>query len=283
MGGDGVNPILPQDRAGPDLRRCRPLLGTLVEIAADRIEHIEAGFTAIATVHSLMTVHAPDSELSVLNRRGLDGPVPVHAWTAAVLERALFWAEASEGAFDPTVGGRLAAAGVIPRHEGHPPPDARANWRDVVLAGAVAWLRRPLLLDLGGIAKGFAVDQAAAAMTAAGAVRGLVNAGGDLRAFGDQSWLVALVDPRTRQPSRALRIRDAAVATSGVLPRRRGAPHLPRRARRWSSATVIAPVGMDADALTKVVLAGGRRAKACLEVAEAAAIRHGACGWEAVA
>jgi hypothetical protein len=80
-----------------------------------------------------------------------------------------------------------------------------------------------------------------------------------------------------------MRLRDAAVATSAVLPGSRGSRHLPRRARAWSSATVIAPSAMDADALAKVVLAGGRRVRPCLRVGEAQAFRLAASGWEAVA
>ena len=78
----------PKD-APPAIRRCRPLLGTLVEITGDRIEHLEAGFAAIERVHGLMSAHLPDSELSRLNRDGARAPVPLSAWTAAVLARAL--------------------------------------------------------------------------------------------------------------------------------------------------------------------------------------------------
>ncbi len=265
-------------------RRCRPLLGTFVEIAADRLEFIEAGFEAIATVHTLMSAHQPGSDLSRLNRCGLDGPVPLHPWTAAVLRRALHWSDASDGAFDPTLGGGMQTAGLIPRHPGQPEPDPQASWRDVALDGDRARLRRACVVDLGGIAKGFAVDRAVWAMTAAGASRGLVNAGGDLFGFGDMNWTVTAASPRSRRPTARLRVRDAAVATSALLPGRRGGAHLPRRGRSWSGATVVAASAMDADALTKVVLAGGPQVSACLRSARARAFRFNRSGeWERVA
>jgi thiamine biosynthesis lipoprotein len=265
-------------------RRCRPWLGAFVEIAADRLDAVEAGFAAIETVHRLMTVHQADSDLSRLSLHGLDGPVPLHDWTALVLARALFWAEASDGDFDPTIGGRMQGAGLIPRHPGQPPPDPRANWRDVSLQGGRARLRRACVLDLGGIAKGFAVDVAAAAMIAAGARRGLINAGGDLRAFGEETWTIVLPEPRSRRPAAVLQISQAAVATSALLPGGRGARRLPRRRRAWASATVAAPCAMDADALTKVTLAGGPRVRACLGAVGAEAYRlDRAGGWERLA
>src|SRR4051812_15816598 len=86
-------PLLPPRRSGtPKLlqRRCRPRLGAFVEIAADSLAAIEAGFAAIDTVHRLMSRQDPHSELSRLNRTGTQGWVRLHDWTAEVLERALF-------------------------------------------------------------------------------------------------------------------------------------------------------------------------------------------------
>ena len=267
----------------PPIRRCRPLLGAYVEIAGDRLEHVEAGFAAIETVHRLMTVHQLDSDLSRLNLCGMDGRVLLHPWTADVLGRALYWAEASAGAFDPTLGALMQVSGLIPRHPGQPAPDAAASWRDVAFDGQGAWLRRACVLDFGGIAKGFAVDQATKAMAAAGAAQGLVNAGGDMRGFGEAEWIIDVPAPRTRRPAARLRVRDAAVATSAVHGGRRGGRHLPWRGRAWASATVVAPSAMDADALTKVVLAGGARVDACLRAADAQAFRvtRGG-GWESL-
>ena len=156
------------------LQRARPWLGTIVEVrvaAADGAREaaaLESAFDAVARVHAALSFHSPHSELSRLNRDAARGEVAVGADTAAVLTLALELAAASAGAFDPCVGGALVAAGVLPAPAGAPTPDAAADWRDVVLDGDRVHFRRPLWLDLGGIAKGHAVDVALAAALAAG-------------------------------------------------------------------------------------------------------------------
>lgn len=268
---------------GAPVVRCRPLLGTFVEVAAERHAHAEAAFEAIATVQGLMSVHDPASELSQLNRQGCGASVRLHPWTAAVLSRALHWAEASDGAFDPTIGGRLLRRGLLPRHPDQPLPDPRATWRDVWLVGREAGLRRDCVLDFGGIAKGFAVDRGAEAMAAAGAEQGVVNAGGDLRLVGQSDWTVLVPEPRTRAAAAWLKLDTGAVATSALRPGG-GAPHLPARRRTLVSATVAAPTAMDADALTKVVLAQAATTEACLRQVGARALAATASGeWRALA
>jgi thiamine biosynthesis lipoprotein len=252
-------------------------------VAAERPAHAEVAFGSVAIVQALMSVHDPASELSRLNRQGCGGSIRLHPWTARVLERALHWAEASDGAFDPTIGGRLLRRGLLPRHPGQPIPDPRATWRDVWLVGREAGLRRDCLVDLGGIAKGFAVDCAAHAMEAAGAERGIVNAGGDLKFVGRADWTVLIPEPRTRAAAARLRLSAGAVATSALRPGGL-ASHLPGRRRRIASVTVIAPSAIDADALTKVVLAGSGRVEACLREAGARAVAATVSGeWRELA
>ena len=127
----------------------------------------------------------------------------------------------------------------------------------------------PLALDLGGIAKGHAVDRAVAALRAGGARAGRVNAGGDLRVFGTPDWLplrLRLHDTPTvnaapaRDPRR--RGRDLADAYRG----RMAALLDPRRGRLRAypgSVTVVAPTCALADALTKVVALTTVRVRAC--------------------
>src|SRR5204862_7872477 len=134
-------------------------------------------------------------------------------------------------------------------------------------------LDKPARLDLGGIAKGYAVDLAIAALKQAGATSGLINAGGDLRAFGDAAWPVTVVDPATRQGLVQVELRRAALATSAGL---RGGTalsfeHLAKAAPRWTSVTVRAPDACDADALTKIVWALGHCAAGLVSEAGAAA------------
>lgn len=234
-------------------RRCRPLLGTFVEVTSDRMDAIDAAFAAIGRVHRLMSAHEPDSDVSRINRRAHIDPVEVHALTALVIERALFWSRASSGAFDVVRAGKSAVAGGrIPRHADQPPPEA-AHWTWIEIGGRSVRLLKPGCIDLGGIAKGFAVDQAVAAMRRTGASRGLVNAGGDLSGFGEAPWTVAVVEPLARRAVVELGLRDAAIATSAIIDG--SSAHL-RRGGRWISTTVRAANACDADALTKIVWAG---------------------------
>jgi len=236
------------------------LLGTFVEIEAEDPQAIELGFAAVERVHQLMSAHLADSELSQINRFAYLRPVPVSAWTQTVLARALHWSRLSGGSFDCVRAGAAAlSSGRLPRHQDQPVPSAR-GWQVVHIADQTVRLDEPACLDLGGIAKGFAVDMAIEAMQAAGASRGLVNAGGDLRGFGPDQWPVTVVDPRTRQPLVGVELTDAALATSAGLPAASGRlsfDHLPGARDRWISVTVQAPTAMDADALTKIVWAGG--------------------------
>ena len=234
-----------------EITRCQPWLGTFVEVTGTDDKATAAAFDAVEQVHSLMNRHDPHSELSEINRRAHFGPVLVHPWTAAVLLRALHWARASDGVFDPMTGS--------------------ASWRDVELAGRSVRLARQATLDLGGIAKGFAVDRAVAAMQAAGATQGLVNAGGDMRGFGPRIWSIFVVDPATRLPAIEIPLDNMALATSGVLPDGRDG-HLPRRARGVVSASVLARCACDADALAKIAIAGGTATRACLKEGAARAL-----------
>ncbi len=246
-------------------RRARPLLGTLVEIAADRVEAIDAAFAAMARVQALMSYHDPASELSQLNRAAATCEVRVAVWTAEVLRLALQVAAESGGVFDPTVAPRLRALGFLPATPGAPRADRCATWCDVELDGDRVRFRRPLRLDLGGIAKGFAVDRAVETLQAAGVASGVVNAGGDLRVFGPEVQRVHLRDPAIPvEFPQTVEVRDAALATSaGYFSRkqRRGAPVcalLDGRTRAPGdvtiSASVVAPTAALADALTKVAL-----------------------------
>ena len=225
-----------------------------------------AAFAAVEEVQRLMSYHDPLSEVSRLNREADRPPVAVSTWTAQVLVLAQRLARESDGAFDITVAPQLAAMGFLPRTPANRRGERLASWRDLVLLpGNRVFFKRPLHLDLGGIAKGFAVDRAVDALLAAGAVNGCVNAGGDLRVFGDAPQTIHLRHPA--QPAamvRALTLRDAAVATSsGYFSRKQwrgstvcalldGRTRQPAAVRH--SASVIAPTAALADALTKIVL-----------------------------
>lgn len=271
------------------MRRARPWLGTIVDI---RIEHadgaraeraIEAAFAEIATVHRLMSFHADDSDLARLRRARVGERVRVNARTHEVLACGLRVAALSQGAFDPTVAAAQVAHGALPRPVAACVPAPDATWRDIeLLEGERVHLRRPLWLDLGGIAKGYAVDRAIQVLCAHGATRACVNAGGDLRVCGAGAERIELrsADDKTVP---ALQLSDGALATSSTT----GLQHLHGASREplaaGATVSVAASSCVVADALTKVVLAAGASACAALRAFEAQAWRHDVqSGWRAL-
>jgi len=250
------------------MRRCRPILGTFVEVTAPDEDSIEVAFDVINSIHGLMSAHDAQSDIGRINRIACAEPVRVDRRTAAVIRRALHWSKLSGGAFDIMRAGRLAIeSGEIPRRSDQNTADAGADWRDIVLGSDQVCLQRPGAIDVGGIAKGFAVDQAIIAMQRNGADWGLVNAGGDLRGFGDREWDVTVTHPSNRTPSVEIPIRNRAIATTAGRRRGEGSldfGHLPDRSSNWVSVTVEADNAADADALTKVVMADASSAGPCL-------------------
>ncbi len=273
----------------PELRRCRPLLGTFVEITARGAASgvlatgVDAAFAALVRVQSLLSYHEPSSELSRLNREAARGPVRVDDWTFRVLALAQRIHSASDGCFDPVVAPLLERAGYLPRPAGAPRVSSHARFSDVILSSDNrVRFARPLRLDLGGIAKGFAVDRAIDALRSAGVIAAIVNAGGDLRAFGDSAWPMVVRDPVSPGRLHALAtLREGALATSAVyFSRRRTKAHGwtsaivdPRSRRPWlarASVTVRASDAATADALTKVLaLHGPVRTRTLLETFDA--------------
>jgi thiamine biosynthesis lipoprotein len=247
-------------------------MGTLVHIGARggagcAVEQaIDAAFDAIEQTECLMSFHSATSELSRLNRSAHLQPQPVHAWTYAVLRRALRIAELSGGLFDVTVAPVLMRAGLLPRSD-LTLPSVRASWRNLrLLPGLCVAYERAMLIDLGGIAKGFAVDRAIHVLRQHRCISGTVNAGGDLRRFGPD---YAAVHVGLREGAAPLaELRCGAIATSAsraASPQRLAQPLGrivdPRNAQwcRWEGGvSVAAPTCVVADALTKVAALGGR-------------------------
>jgi FAD:protein FMN transferase len=253
------------------VRRARPLLGTVVSIGvADRRPAprlhaaIDVAFACIERIHQLMSLHLADSELRRLNRDAARSAQRVDPHTYAVFETALRIAALSEGAFDPCIAPRLEEWGLLPRDESR--CDPAANWRAIeLLPGERIRYARPVRVDLGGIAKGYAVDLAVQSLQANGFKHIVVNAGGDLRVAGADTHCVHLRSPS--EPSRsehALALCNTALATSANYFSRRtnstasvsalvnprdGTPYLGPR-----SVSVRAAHCSSADALTKVVL-----------------------------
>jgi len=252
--------------------RARVALGTLVEVALPRGEasdaRFAAAFAAVDHVHARMSPALADSDLARIARESHRHAVQVDPQTYAVLDLALAIA-AMSAVFDVTV------------------PPGVGNMRGIVLEndGAVR-TAAPTAIDLGGIAKGYAVDRAIDALCAVGARAGVVNAGGDLRVFGDALWhRVRLRDPA--RPSAAMpfcELREHAIATSAdyftaaIVDPRHG-----RRGASRRSVSVVAPTCAVADALTKVVTLAPAQAPAVLAHFSAQAIVIEASGAAASA
>jgi thiamine biosynthesis lipoprotein len=170
-----------------------------------------------------------DSELEALNDAG-GRPFLVSDLMMSVLGAALGAARATDGLFDPMLGGRLIQLGYDRTYDDLPAresdtalPDWRAGaWREIVVDPERSTVQVPagFRIDLGGIAKGMAVDAALAVLVADGVPYAAVNAGGDLAVAGlppgQESWSVAIDGPRET----AVAVRQGALATSSVLGRR---------------------------------------------------------------
>ena len=272
-----------------ETRRARPLLGTLVEIRVPGAglaarSAVDEAFRAVEAVQQAMSFHDPQSELSRLNRNACGRAVKVSPALWRVLSEALRLAKLSGGAFDPTVAARLVDWKILPAPQAPTPAPATASWRDVqLLPGRRVRFMRPLWLDLGGIAKGFAVDRAVSILRRQRIPSGVVNAGGDLRVFGPRIERVHVRHPA--QPARLVPLADlsnAALATSaGYFSEQRSSGRRvnalvnPLRQRPCSarrSVSVQAPTCMLADALTKIVLVHGDAAEAMLRHCRASAM-----------
>src|SRR4051794_27429920 len=155
-------------------RRARPALGTIVEMRAAGVpvsaHAFDRAFAAVERVHSLMSRQKRDSDVARINRALPGTLTTIDPWTFDVLRRAKELHAATDGLFDcaasPSRGGTLRDLEIVAR-------------RGVML-------HRRLELTLDGIAKGYAVDRAVDALRAHGITTGAVNAGGDLRVFGEE-------------------------------------------------------------------------------------------------
>lgn len=184
---------------------------------------------ALDAVVAEMSPWEPLSDLSRYNRAALGSWTPLPTATATVLRRALAVAEASDGAFDPTLGALTDLWGFGPRPFSGGPPLASdiaalreaGDWKRLTLDGDALFQPGALRLDLNGIAKGFGVDQAAAALDRAQVKSYLVEVGGELRGTGakpdGQPWWVELERPPTANDAEktVVALHDLSVATSG--------------------------------------------------------------------
>jgi len=237
----------PVRRAHPSYvsSRLHVALGTFVAIEAEaetRLcaeQSLAAAFAAIARVERTMHPHRAGSDLAALASLRSGSELRVDAWTWDVLRLCQQVHEASDGLFDPCPdmrGGRFEDLELLE------PPYVRG--------------RAPVQLDLGGIAKGYAVDRALEALREADCQSGLVNAGGDLAVFGPSRSILC----RSTRSTFSIELKDAALASSDADESERPAEHrgyydgVERSRIVCGRATVTAPRAPWADALTKCAL-----------------------------
>jgi FAD:protein FMN transferase len=221
--------------------------------------------------------------VSRINREAYERTVLVNSRTYQVLQTALEVGQHSAGLFDVTVA-PLVHELISPSRPGISAQcEVHSGEAIALLPGNGVRLRRPnTKIDLGGIAKGFAVDRAIDVLRKHDVRHGLVNAGGDVATFGFLPQAIHVRDPRI--PSRSLcrvKIKDAALASSArafdlvqsatPLDAMIIDPAGRQPVQGIVGATVRAPSCMVADALTKVVMISGERALAVLEKYQASA------------
>jgi len=235
----------------------------------------------IAEMHrtdELMSTYKPESQLSRVNRLAASEPVKVAPEIIDVVEQALEFSRLTGGAFDIT----YASVGYLYDYRAHQRPseeDIRRNlpgvdYRQVVVdrqADTIRFLRNGVRIDLGGIAKGYAVDRSIKLLAGMGIANAMVNAGGDTRLLGDRRgkpWIVGIRDPRNdgRMITR-LPLQDESISTSGDYERyfeEDGVryhhilePGTGKAAHAVRSVTIIGPGSMQADGLSTSVFVLG--------------------------
>jgi thiamine biosynthesis lipoprotein len=238
----------------------------------------KSAFARIALLDATMTDYQPTSELMQLCAKSGGDPVHVSDELFFVLSKAQETSRISDGAFDATVGPVVKLWRQARRTHRMPDPGKLAaakelvGWTNVVLdekAHTVQLLKAGMQLDLGGIGKGYAADEALAVLKKAGVTRALAAAGGDIAVSGPppsaEGWKIAIAPLKEDDASEGpvMVLHDAAVSTSGDAEQ-----YVEIDGKRYShivdpktglglvgrmSATVVAPHGIVADSHTKIV------------------------------
>lgn len=255
------------------------IMGTsiLVEVWSTDAEKAQEGIRAVMQemhrIDYLMSPFKEDSELSLVNREAADHPVKISRELFDLIDRSLYFSRISDGVFDITFSsvGYLYdyRAGIAPSDADIEKALPGINYRHLILNpqdSTIKFERKGMRIDLGGIAKGYAVDNCIAILSAMGFHQALVTAGGDSRIMGDKGgrpWMMGIRDPRKKAGEAAVVIplSDTAISTSGDYERffeRDGVryhhilnPKTGKSALNTRSATVIGPDATTTDALTK--------------------------------
>jgi len=213
------------------------MLGTVCKITIydnPSEEAFKAAFARLREIEQKMTLHSETSEVASVNQRSGLEPVAVSADTFAVIQKAVEIAQASGGAFDPTIGPLVQAwdiGGDNPRRPSEEEIQALlplVDYRQVVLDEqnrSVFLKQKGMVLDLGGIAKGYAADQAAEVLRSHGVKQAIVNLGGNVLVLGRKPdgnlWRIGVQDPEQDRGAYAIivQLEDTSLVTSGPYER----------------------------------------------------------------
>jgi len=241
-------------------------------------------FSRIREIENLMSVNIPASDISRVNLYAGKSYIQVHEDTFKVIDRAIFYACLTYGAFDPTVGPLINLWGIGKGNARIPPRGEieqvlpLINWSNIVLdfnTNSVFLKQEGMSLDFGGIAKGYAADAAVEVLKKAGINRALINLGGDIFVLGEKpdrsSWRIGIQHPfeeRNVTIGYVQLQKDKALVTSGIYERffekdEIRYHHIFNPANGYPtnndflSVIVIADTAMDADAISTAVFVLG--------------------------
>lgn len=245
------------------IRRNRPALGTFIEIAIPKeadSKSIDKAFDTVAEIEKALSFFHPASDVSQINHLPRDTPLKILPHTYAVLSFAQELSLKSNGIFDVTVGNTLVQKGFLSVSSQVKPV---GNWSDIMLLeNSTLILHKEVCIDLGGIAKGYAVDYAVKTLLEEGIAHGSVNAGGDLRIFGNDPKPLVVRHPIT--PEQMIHLgnllhNNAAATSAGYYSRTNGVlpiihPHSNQCIDHFDSVTILAHSCMIADGLTKILM-----------------------------
>lgn len=262
----------------------RLLMGTVVEVIVIHNNEgtarraMGSAFSEMERIDKLMSNFKEESDISRINRKAGIESVAVDNDTIEVIKKSIYYSKISNGAFDITIGRveelyNFEDEGRIPEKDKFEKYVNHVGYKNIKINGQTVHLaKKHIKLDVGGIAKGYAIDKGIEAVRKHGITNVLINAGGDIRAIGESEngrWKVGILHPRENSKlADTLLIRDFSVATSGdyrkyfiaggkryhhILNPSTGLP-----AEGIQSVTITAPLAVDADALATAVFVMGK-------------------------
>lgn len=211
-------------RTEPLYRDKRIIMGTYLEIISNDKNAVQLAFNEIKRIEGLLSKYDPESEIAKLNRTGQINPSPE---TLFVIKKAKEFYSLTDGAFDITVGPLLDLWGFTKKDFRLPSEKEIKSILKLVgmdkliideKKNIIKFKTKGMKVDLGAIAKGYAVDCAISKIKKEGIKNCLINAGGDIYCLGkkfSKPWTVGIKDPRHQGLLENIRLHDAAIATSG--------------------------------------------------------------------